>query len=62
MMTEESGFDFQQAQHIFLFSIVIRPALKPTTIASYLMGASQGLKRPGKEAYRLPTFPYVFMV
>jgi hypothetical protein len=60
-MTEESGFDFQQAQDIFLFSIVMRPALKTTT-ASYLMGASQGLERPGKEAYRLPPFPYVFMI
>jgi hypothetical protein len=26
------------------------------------MGASQGLERPGKEAYRLPPFPYVFMI
>jgi hypothetical protein len=46
------GFDFQQGQGIFLFTMVSRPALGPTQaplqwapVALFL-----GVKRPGREA------------
>jgi hypothetical protein len=55
-MTHNSGFDSWHGQEIFLFSIVSRPALRPTQPPmQWLLGAlSLGIKQQRREADHSP--------
>jgi hypothetical protein len=54
--TEESGFDPQQGQKIFLYSVTLRLTLGPTQppVQRVPWPLSPGVKRPGREAGHSP--------